>query len=64
MAQGGQNWVITDGQFSVVTPILQATKSIFAPQTSGFVATEGDGGQSPQVLEIIRGVMGTRTRDQ
>ena len=40
--------------------LLQATKSIFAPQASGFVATESDGGQSPQILEIIRGVMGTR----
>ena len=41
--------------------LLQATKSIFAPQASGFVGDQGDGGQSPQVLEIIRGVMGARS---
>jgi hypothetical protein len=44
--------------------LLQATQSIFSPQSSGFVGTEGDGPQSPQILEIIRSVVGTRGGDQ
>ena len=44
--------------------LLQATKSIFSPQVSGFVGGESDSGQSPQILEIIRGVMGARSGDQ
>lgn len=38
--------------------LIQATNSIFSPQNSGFISgTEQS--NSPQILEIIRGVMGT-----
>ncbi|MFC1693182.1 hypothetical protein ACFL1R_06730 [Candidatus Latescibacterota bacterium] len=42
--------------------LLQATNSIFSPQNSGFIpGTEHS--TSPQILEIIRGVMGTTKQE-
>jgi len=42
--------------------LLQATKSIFAPQSTGFLPDgEKEGGQgSPQILEIIRGLASSK----
>lgn len=42
--------------------LLQATQSIFLPQSSGFVAGESDGPHSPQILEIIRSVAGVPSK--
>jgi hypothetical protein len=39
--------------------LLQATHCIFAPQSTGFVSAEVDGGGSPQILEIVRSATGT-----
>jgi len=44
--------------------LLQATQSIFAPQHSGFASGDGDSASSPQILEIIRSVTGSATRDK
>jgi hypothetical protein len=42
--------------------LIQATHCIFSPQVTGFVAHESDPTSSPQILEIVRGVVGERGR--
>lgn len=39
--------------------LLQATQSIFAPQSSGYVSGEGETAPSPQIIELIRSVTGS-----
>lgn len=40
--------------------LIQATQSIFAPQSTSFGSSEVESSASPQVLEIIRGISETR----
>lgn len=44
--------------------LLQATQAIFQPQSSGFAGRDSETSQSPQILEIIRGVTGSRSAEQ
>ena len=38
--------------------LIQTTKAIFSPQHSGFAAHEKELSTSPQILEIVRSVVG------
>ncbi|MCI0563643.1 MAG: hypothetical protein MN733_34655 [Nitrososphaera sp.] len=40
--------------------LLQATQSIFAPQDSGFVRSEGTHNPNSQIVEIVRGLSGAK----
>ncbi len=40
--------------------LLQATQSIFSPQSTGFVTQDGESYSSPQVLEIVRSIAGPK----
>ena len=59
-----QNALSTFETFAMAAPdaqtkaavLLQATQSIFAPQHTGFLAGEGEGPHSTQILEIVRGL--------
>ncbi|MFC1650534.1 hypothetical protein ACFL2X_03090 [Candidatus Latescibacterota bacterium] len=44
--------------------LLQATQSIFAPQSTGFISHESDSNNSPQFIEVVRAISGTSTGDK
>lgn len=41
--------------------LLQATQSIFSPQSTGFVTQDGDSTGTPQILEIVRSMASPRS---
>jgi hypothetical protein len=40
--------------------LVQATQSIFSPQASGYLKNESDGPQSTQIIELVRGLAGSK----
>jgi hypothetical protein len=44
--------------------LIQATQCIFSQQPTGFVAHDSDGAPSPQILEIVRGVVADKGKTQ
>jgi hypothetical protein len=44
--------------------LIQATHCIFSPQATGFVAHDSDATASPQILEIVRGVISEKGKTQ
>ena len=44
--------------------LIQATQCIFSQQATGFVTHESDAAPSPQILEIVRGVVTTKGTNQ
>lgn len=42
--------------------LVQATQSIFSPQASGYVKTDGDSGTTSPIIEILRSVGGSKEK--
>ena len=49
----------TDDNDTKNAVLIQATRSIFSPQHTGFSAQEGESSTSPAIHEIIRNVIGS-----
>jgi hypothetical protein len=50
----------TDDKQTKDAVLVQATKSIFAPQSSGYLKGEPETPQGSQIIEIVRGMTGTK----